>query len=193
MRFGCLVLAGVMAAPVVAQADVYDFLYQQTQPDYGCTGFSLPYCPQEVIEFHLSTPVVPESYGDGYFDVDPVLLHGPASGAVAPLKFEQIPQGPSAISFSAVGELYALLYYQDFSQLLFTGPTSSPTLVIGSGAAQTFEVENGVQGGYSTGSTGVLTVTDLSTVATPEPSTLALLGTGVLGAGGVVRRRLARA
>jgi hypothetical protein len=40
-------------------------------------------------------------------------------------------------------------------------------------------------------SLGTLTITDLTpSAATPEPSSIALLGTGVLGLAGVVRRRL---
>lgn len=72
-------------------------------------------------------------------------------------------------------------YYPSSTPALYTGTLQSPTLQLGS-----FD-----------GAFGVLDVTDLDPSATqpaavtPEPSSFALLGTGLLGAAGILRKRFA--
>lgn len=66
---------------------------------------------------------------------------------------------------------------------LYNGPSTHPVLTTGKYA---FEMSNS-HGDVD----GQVTITDLTTRPVPEPSTLALLTTGVLGLAGTLRRRLA--
>lgn len=194
------VLAMVML-PMMARADVYDFLYQQTYDDPDCVPDEFPACVHEVIEFRVTTPFVPDAHTSTAFTIaHPDVLQYPADGVADSITFSENPgDGPAQISLYGIGPdgngAGEVIYYNDFNQLLYTGPTSSPSFIVGGGAATVFE--NQCQGDdptcppHGTG-IGTLTVTDLSTAPTPEPSGFVLLGTGVFGAVGVVRRRFGR-
>lgn len=76
----------------------------------------------------------------------------------------------------AVGQTY---FIDAAGPVLYTGPESSPTFNTG-----TFSLSDVVAG-----ATGSLTITEVGTTATPEPSTLLLTGLGVLGLFWFARKR----
>lgn len=73
-------------------------------------------------------------------------------------------------------------YFDLYGTQLFTGTTAEPSLLTGNFTLNDVDHE---------GAPTAITVADLSSAVTPEPSSLALLGTGLLSMAGITKRRFA--
>ena len=191
MRFCPAVVAAVlMSARCAAHADTFSFSFVPL-PSYSD--------PLNAVSFTLNSAQSPTSFGpvfDGstfYYTNVSVLSNGVTytrevgfgsftfdlNGNYNALEDEfalgvSVTVLPGEIVVGTVGPVAALLSYSPF----FTGSPGAPIFI---------------PGVYSYPDDGILTITDQTPTVTPEPSSLALLGTGVLGVAGVVRRRVARA
>ena len=193
----------------LAHADTYMFSFSGQPTGYSC--YPSGFCPTYSIQWQM--PSTPDSYtyNPVYPDLnvaefDSITLE-PTSQLVTPPPGETPPfLGVYGLYTGSLNPALGDIYFQSQKfegfggladsvdiQLLtgesFTsGPTSSLTFLPGTYAAD--ERSNGPD------LHGSLTVTDLEsspttpTSVTPEPSTLALLSTGVLAAAGALRRRV---
>lgn len=199
----CALVLGSLALTPLAHADTYMFSFSGQPTGYSCYPSGCP-----TYSIHWQMPSTPDSkpYGDTAEYSSIALVPTPELGPPPPggsYPFESVyglytgflsPALEDDLFFqSQKFEGYGGLADSVDVQLLtgesFTsGPTSSLTFLPGTYAAD--ERSNGPD------LYGFLTVTDLDsspttpTSVTPEPSTLALLGTGVLGAVGTLRRRV---
>lgn len=175
-----VVAAALLSLPVIARADTVD-LDLKLVPQAGNPFLTTTYD----ISFLLPRSPTPSLVGNGAFLVtDAVILNDSIPG---------LPQAlPIAISTDAVAfdtsSVNLDAYYNtfgfglEFSGPIFSGTLASPTFNLGTYRGA---------GAFGLAYTDVLTITSVpdAIATTPEPSSIALLGTGALCVAGVLRRR----
>ncbi len=181
--FGTLALACVVLSPVVARAD--DFTI--TGSNGGTT---------QTITFTLPDSPTPSAYEPGIgFLIDNVQIMYNGNPIVADVGFGNYPtpdlfigDGEALSTTNIYGGNPSWGYFN--GQQLYSGTEAAPTFLTG----QTFSfanTENPSNGGTPAGSYTLAITPSSPASVTPEPSSFALFGTGVLAAVGVVRRRWA--
>jgi hypothetical protein len=176
-----LPLLAVLGARVSAKADTYD--YTITQGSNTAT-------------FSLSSTATPSSdvVGSGFvYDNIAVTVNGaaPVTQEVGfSNTFDQLAIADS-ITFTSSSESTTGTLFETFGPGLYTGPENDPTLSLGMFSSSLFIAPSGFISGPGTANGATITVEDVTTVI-PEPSSLALLGTSVLGFAGMLRRRFVK-
>ena len=131
--------------------------------------------------FDFSSAVVPASSGGGSFYLDAT---------------DQISQKTYELGFAQVGNLYDFGIGPPPNLLveivpgIFHQADPDGLIAIGEGYGILFTGSDTMPV-FNTGTYTNLTITDIPSSITPEPSSFALLGTGMLGVAGVMRKRFA--
>lgn len=160
-----------------AFADTFDYRFDGVNSEL-CGLYGGTECRTQTLEFTISGS--PTSYTSNSFEFD-----FPAA---------QIVENTTEVEASPMITFYSNLivvpqdeftYFEISGFPFFRGPTSDPTLLTGSGPSSgylyftSYELD------------GTLTVTDVGATPTPEPMSVVLLGTGLLGFGFAVAKRTA--
>jgi len=164
-----VLLAALVLAPLAAKADQMDTF---TATGGGNTfSFTLPASP--------TNGVLDSTYGNNAFYIDNVPVD--FNGTTTDLRVEFFePSNLGGLNLDNNGTFNLFGNIELFGPQLFTGSPSAPTFTLG-----TFSLANN----GSDGTPYSLTIAS----AVPEPSSLLLLGTGLMGVCGLVRRRIVKA
>jgi len=186
--FALALFASALSIPLNAHADAIDQLtFNFTKP-----GF----VPADAVIDIPASP--PPSYLDGLFGVCPasncitVLGTSPTGSNYYLVNFYEESPTETFVTYAYYGNLSAPIpparAFLQISGLpaLFTGPVSAPTFLTG-----TFNGEYQPVVEYPP-IPGTLTIEPLSNPTVPEPSTFALMATGILGGITTLKRRMTR-
>jgi hypothetical protein len=155
----------LVSSSIAAHADTYLFSFTGTDINNPLTfSFILPSSP-------IPNNVI---FGGSEFDSVPATIDG--NSVTTELLF-----GVGGFYIQQEGDF--LIDHPSTANSLFTGPLSAPTFVLG-------HFTLGAAGSTRGVSDGILDITDLTPASVPEPSTLALLGTGIIGLAGTMCRKL---
>ena len=90
-------------------------------------------------------------------------------------------------SFTFTGGTITIVDNSNPTNTLFTGTFTSGTVTVVNGFTNVNYFVGGLAGGFQITTGGVVSG---DTIVTPEPGTLGLLGTGLIGLAGIVRRKM---
>ena len=168
MRFYLLAALVLLASSLAAHADTYQIAITSGSDHIT---FDVP-----------SSPVSPQQTGSGGFELNNLTFDYNGRSMTGDVAFY-----PTSTPFPGIEAEIGLNFIATEGIQVFTGTTEVPTFILNSFTSTNTD-------GLA-GSTATVNITDLMPAppasVTPEPSSIALLGTGLAGIAGMVRKRLA--